>query len=207
GTIMSVSEISKVGGQWMVISGAVTSSATDTGNTTLEILANVGLNVDDAEIDIGSGYVNGTSSTAVVGTSGVPPLNWLNSTGGLVASVIDTHQLNNTGSSPVNITVSMNTLADAEEWLCGASGATCPGDNAMVEVKMEELDGDSCIGTEQTSWLELANYTTKSTVLLCSNMKPTDGTDVFDVDFQLTIPQEAPTGSKTATFTYTAEAI
>ncbi|MBT3298534.1 hypothetical protein HN385_06415, partial [archaeon] len=196
----------KVGGQWMVISGAVTSSATDTGNTTLEILANVGLAVNDAEIDLGSGYVNSTQAVAILDGSNTNASHWLNSTDSLLTSD-DWHRVNNTGSSPVNLTVSMNTHADAEEWLCGASGATCPGDNAMVQVKQVDFTS-ACIGaTDQTTYVELADYNSKSTVLLCSSLKPTDGTDTVDVYYQLTVPQEAPTGSKTATFTYTAEAI
>ncbi|MBT3450739.1 hypothetical protein HN652_03185, partial [archaeon] len=206
GTIMSVSEISKVGGQWMVISGAVTSSATDTGNTTLEILANVGLNVDDTTIDFLSGYVNSTQAVAILDSSGTNITDWLNSTGSPFTNFADTsHRLNNTGSTPVNVTVSMD-KDNAEHWLCGQSGATCPGDNAMVQVKA--LDTTSaCIDGEVNTYTEVADYDSKSTVLLCTNFKPTDGSDTLETLYQLTLPQEAPTGTVTAVFTYTVEAI
>jgi hypothetical protein len=95
---------------------------------------------------------------------------------------------------------------NAEHWLCGASGATCPGDNAQVRVQINENAGDSCILDEQTGYAVVANETTKYTVPLCTSFKPTDGTDTFEVFYEITIPQEAPTGTKTATFTYTAEA-
>ncbi|MBT3297665.1 hypothetical protein HN385_01980 [archaeon] len=203
GTIMSVNEISELGGKWMVISGAVTSSATDTGNTTLEVLANVGLNLDDNAIDLGAGYVDGISSTGIITTDGTV-VSWKNSTGG-TPTISDKHTLNNTGSTTVNVTVSMD-KDDSEHWLCGASGSTCPGDNAQVDVKMTESAGDSCISGEQTGYVVLANTTSKNTVKLCDSFKPTDGTDTFDVHFGLTIPQEAPTGTKTAIFTYIAEA-
>ncbi|MBT3298639.1 hypothetical protein HN385_06940 [archaeon] len=206
GTIMSVNEISKVGGQWLVISGAVTSSATDTGNTTLEILANVGLSVDDFSIDLGSGYVNSSVPFATIDTGETVETQWLNSTNG-IHTINDGHTLNNTGSTTVNISVAAS-VSNADEWLCGdATGATCPGNNSWVKVYIADSTFDACFGFEKTTaGTFLTHNTVIPSVLLCGNMMPNDGQDQFRVNYVVRIPQEAPTGTKTATFTYTAEA-
>ena len=210
GTIMSVSEISKVGGQWMVISGAVTSSATDTGNTTLEILANVGLVVEDNAVDFGSGYVNSTTSFARIDSRGsTPEENWLNETGSL-HDISDSMLLNNTGSTVVNLTIQQNSgYEDAEHWLCGDtdSSATCPSDYAKLEVRINEPSGDSCIGGELGGWVTMMNSTDdRGARLLCNDFIPNDGVDSLEIFFRTSIPQEAPTGTLPLVVLYSVEA-
>ncbi|MBT3298089.1 hypothetical protein HN385_04135 [archaeon] len=192
-----------------MLTGAVTSQANGTGTAELEILANVGLNVDDAAINLGSGYVNGSNSSAIVDSMNFfnSASTWLNSTGQSVSGLADYHLVNNTGSTPINITVQMNSHVDAEDWLCGASGATCPGDNADVRVRIQNA-GTSCLDIQAGTYEANVFVTNvnKNTVLLCGNMKPIDGQDTFEVYYKVEIPQEAPTGSKEASFLYTAEA-
>ncbi|MBT3298570.1 hypothetical protein HN385_06595 [archaeon] len=175
-------------------------------NTTLEILSVVGLNVDDYNINLGSGYVNSTQYFATIDTSGIETSHWLNETGNLIV-INDKHTLNNTGDTNVNVTVSMNDYIDAEDWICGASGSTCLGDNARVEVKIEENDGDSCINGGQTNYTVLANHSDKSTILLCDIFLSTAGINVFDVYYKLQVPMESLTGTKEASFTYTVTGI
>ncbi|MBT3297296.1 hypothetical protein HN385_00045 [archaeon] len=209
GTIISVSEISNIRGQWMVIGGAVTSNATSTGNTTLEILSNVGLQVHDSEMDLGSGYVN---SSAILGS--IDTLaganNWLNSTGQTPVINNVGHTLNNTGSSPVNVTIQVTSHTNAEHWLCNdAGGSSCPGDNAFLDVKaLEGPESNSCIGAgEQNEWTSLMGYNNQTTVLLCPVLMPVDSNDELITYYKFGIPQEAPTGTKTVFVQFTAEAV
>lgn len=208
GTIMSVSEISKVGGQWMILSGAQITNET-TGNTTLELLANVGIEVvsDTANMNIGTGYVTIGQDSATINT-GTSPSNtyWKNSTGDDAAGVRMVHTINQTGSTAAILTVNIGSTT-AEDFLCGGDGGCAGTDVAQVKVKVDADTHSTCITGEQTSYALIANATDKvSDVQLCSEFLPAGtGDSELDIAFELTVPSDAPTGVKSTTFTYTAE--
>ncbi|MBT3298011.1 hypothetical protein HN385_03740 [archaeon] len=209
GTVMSVSKFSNIGSNWMILSGAVTSSATDTGNTTLEILANVGLNIEDSTIDIGSGYVNSTATHASVSSyPSSPDFDWLNASELPAGDINDYHLLNNTGSTTVNLTVQQNSgYQNAEQFLCG-DNSTCPSDMAELTVRSSEGNSNSCIlGLNSGYEMLLGDQINYGPVVICDQFQPVDGDDEIQVYYKVLIPQEAPTGQKTINLLYTAEAI
>ncbi len=195
-----------IGDDWLLISGAQTTSIDASGNTSIEILANVGISIVEGDINLGSGYVDSRFGFAVIDTfNSAGELNWLNSSGS-ATDVEQYHLIRNTGSTPVVLYVSENSgFSNAEEWLCGDS-IRCPSIVADLKVLAKEHEVGSCTGwLRDTVFGNLMSYASRSgTVELCSNLNPVDSSDELRVYYKVVIPVEAPTGTKTLNLIYTA---
>ena len=208
-TVIILTKTTTLGQNWLSISGAQITSDTGQGHTSLEILANVGIEVINGSVNLGSGYVDSRFGFAVIDTfNSAGELNWLSGSGD-ATEVNDYHLIRNTGSSPVTLYVSENSgFSNAEEWLCG-DASRCPSIVADLKVLAKENEIGSCTGwLRDTLFGNLMSYASRSgTVELCSNFNPVDSSDELKVYYKIVIPQEAPTGTKTLDLLYTAEAV
>ncbi len=188
-----------------MITGAQTTSASNEGNTTLEIIANVGITIIDNDIDFGQGYVSSTSDYAIIDTH-EGYTNWLNSTGG-TGFTTDFHTIENTGStaSKFHVEVADESVENAEYWLCGG-GTNCPSEVAIVKVKSLENELGSCTGSLIDEYETLLDHINRvASITLCDNFNPVDSMDTLNVYYYIAIPQEAPTGLKQLQILYSAE--
>lgn len=190
-----------------MLTGAEVVSANGTGTTSLELLANVGLEIKGGfeGIDFGSGYVDIGKDFAILDSDGTDTQDWLNESGMVPGPIQDYHLVNNSGSTLANVTVALTSHTSARDWLC-AGEDNCPDENAESYIKMEE-DGimeNNCfqlLGTEQLTYTEVANSTDKTEVIVCEALKPSGHIRVYH---KIKLPTDAPTGSKNGMFTYYA---
>lgn len=178
------------------------------GTSRLEILSNVGITIDDALVDLGTGYVTIGEDYAIIDTTNSSEQDWINENGSL-NEIYDFHILNNTGSTVSNITISVSDsdINNAEEWLCLESEG-CPSNYAKIEVLSEDHESFSCPVGLASSWKIIMNDTSKNDdVQICGNLLPMTNKNTLKVFYRVTLPTDVPTGQKSLNFIFYAEAI
>jgi hypothetical protein len=198
GTIVSVSKLGALGGQYSVLTGAVTG----TGTTSVTLAGNAGITVDDNAVTFGSGYVDPQfvsatldSSLAIGSWTG-----WIN----LTATNIDSMLVNNTGTNFLRLNISSETTTHAEDWLC--TGDSCTSNSALLQVKATNFEANACTGSGaiQSAYTNLLQNASKVTVPLCTEMDFQTAADTMNVFFKATVPNDAGTGAHSVTLTFTA---
>ncbi len=153
--------------------GVLTGRATDTGtaNVTIESTSSIQFTTDTC--DFGTGSVDEAPTFAVLDSAAKTVVNgtW-NSVSGMDCLV-----LQNDGNSPVNI--SLNSDVTAVDFI----GGTGPD--------MEWKVTGTCTGTDLSTYADVSGSDTG----VCDNLAKT-GT--LHVDFELTIPEDAPPGTNDA---------
>lgn len=215
GTIVSVDKLSWVGDKYSQLTGAVAG----TGTTELTLSGTLSIKIQDGNLSFGSGYynascpggnayatftTNGTSVAAGVkqGTN-ITYVCWLNTSGVQPLNTpYDAHHIENNGTTAINLTLTASG-ASAEEFLCEG---ICGSNVAAVYTKFSQQEGITCSGGANQSWVNVlsSGANTSATYDLCTTMEFGDANDEILVDFNITLPSDAPSGLKILTVTYTA---
>ena len=114
------------------------------------------------------------------------------------------HVIRNNGTAVVNI----SGIADhnAKDFMCGVGG-TCTGALANVTVTSFDNETDACdSGLASTAEL-MTDETNNNTIGFCDRLNYDTSKDEIKVYYTISIPADVPTGAKTMTITYTAEAV
>ena len=208
GTLVSVSKLGSLGAEYALLTGSVV----DTGTATITVSGAAAISVVDAAIDFGTGYVNasctnGAASIASDGEAGGSPC-WLNTTHVIPTPTDDFHTVENNGTTNLKLNVSLSDASISAVLCAGSQGSDCSGQNtvARLEAKSEE-DGDgeagACIADLLSTYTEVSTGTSKVDLVLCTDLLPADGSDLLEVNFNMTLPLGMAQGAKTATVTYT----
>jgi len=148
----------------------ITGKATDYGAANLTKNSSASISFTDADCDFGSGYVDEDPTFALAYSNGtvINGTGWTGCTDGLTVS--------NDGNVNVSLTVASSAVASA------FIGGTSPS------LKMKSV-ASACAGTDN-----LASYTevTGSAQSACDNWA---AAATSQIDFELTIPEDAPSGS------------
>ncbi len=218
GTVISVTKLSELGGDYPIFSSGDAISGATTGTTNLSIEGTATINVAVNGLDFAGGYYDTTCATgsATINTSitdvtsGALTSNvnytcWINSS---TLNATDGHLVINNGSSTINLNMSTNTT-DAEMFYCGTAQGCTGSTAAKVEVTMsvgEDSIDASCTGGRNTTLVQLLGNDTNSSTSyqLCGVLEASDSNDEIGIDFKLTIPSDATNGDKSLMVTYTA---
>ncbi len=210
GTVFSVNKLEEFVGRFAMATGAATSG---TGQVNLTGATNNAITVA-GNVDFGSGYVNANVSTAnissdtnfVVGSSGLT--GWFNTTAAWNANVSTNITLVNTGNTIVNLTFAAN--QSVASWLGGT------GPDARIKIVSIEQGGtDTCTGTLYATTVYTGNYSMQmnaTTQNLCTSATQGLGMDFLDTSdeikayFNLLIPRNVASGTRSTTLTFTSTA-
>jgi hypothetical protein len=168
---------------------------TGTANLSIESSATVNFTTDD--IDWGSGKVDDASTKANLNTfenNNVSGGNWtLVTSGGM--------RIENVGNT--NVSINLSGTKTAANFI----GGTSP----VYEWNITNVEASSCLN--DTGGTDLLNLDTFHNVnitvgdgYVCGVFQFKSSADTIRVDFNLTIPEDAPTGAKTDTITATVNA-
>ena len=166
-----------------------------TGNVSVNITNQTSIILDTATIDFGSGYVTKTSSSCTLnstptGNTSADCTNFDAPTEGF--------KLRNDGNINVSVDITGSTAAS----LIG--GTTPTYKFRLINVSGEE---GACTNTTVGSFTSF----TGSAQTICESspngLLYTDSTDTVEIQIELTIPNDAATGARTDTITFTATAV
>ncbi len=161
GTVVSVSKLSSLGGEYSFLTGAATSG---TGTTSLTTDYEVGISIDDSSVSFGTGHVQVGYTNASVHASGVyNSTTWLNASGLYPVNATqapnvkatntsaptnvttgDWMVVSNTGNVDFNLTVGADTQTSGESWLCGSDGGCTTTAVAQLLVLANSNESQSC---------------------------------------------------------------
>lgn len=186
----------------VVSTGQVSSTAT----VSLTQAGSAGINLEDAGVVFGSGYYNSSICSLGYGllNSNTSRACWSNTTAYISSE--DVHHLTNSGTVPINVTVSSVNLSDAEELFCGSSLGCTSTAGAGILVQSLDNESSSCSGLT-TAFENITTATGNATVGVCDVMGYTDGNDSIQIYVELHIPSDATTGNKTLYLNYEAVAL
>lgn len=173
GTMVSLNKLDGIGG--------ITARAFDVGVTNITIESDVSVIFTTISVDFGSGFAN--ESTCDFNTDGINPST------PACANSSDERGFN-TGLSPlvienigtIDAQLNLSFDSDAADFL----GGTTPG----FWYKMEELEGGSCTGLQNTAWTVVPDA---ADAIVCNTFEAT-GTDTLNIHFNLSIPEDADAG-------------
>ena len=177
---------------------ALTGRATD-GDVSIDIDGTLGISVT-SDLDLGDGYVNTSDSSAWVSSDNTTS-NWI-----VTGSQYPGGQmlLENTGSTIISVDIAAD--KSAQQWLCG--GATCVEATPMVYVTSFDDEAGACRDASGLSnQVFLNDATTGNSETVCGELLPTDATDAIEIDFNVTVPIDATSGSTTITMNFTATTV
>lgn len=159
----------------------ITGKATDTGTANLTINSSASISFTDADCDFGSGYVDEIPTTATVWSNGsvVDGQGWDGCTNGL--------EVTNDGNVNVSLTLTSSSVASA------FIGGTSPS------FKIQSV-ASACTGTDSlNSYTEITGGAQQA----CTDWA---AAATSQVDFELIIPEDAPSGSSGTVITATGTA-
>jgi hypothetical protein len=161
-------------------------SQTEKGSVNITVLATAGLEFIIDDINWGSGRVDGGEDFAYLDTKGnVIHGNWTPVNHPLV--------LENKGNYNLTFNITTDTAADFIE-----------GTDPSYKIKLSDNESGSCYGTNS---LSTYTETTGSAQEACDNFGYIDTSDSLDIDINITIPDDSPTGHKTTWITVFAATI
>ena len=206
GTVVSVSKLSTLGGQYSFITGAAT-SGTGTGSLTTDRI--VGITMDDNTVDFGTGHVNVGQTQATVWSDGAADGEWTQTSGG---GENNNMSIQNNGNTDVNLTMNATDKDDAEAWLCGT---LCPNTAiANLTVNMSDAEAGSCddyvvdgVDVSTIDQIVLDTDDKPATVILCEDFDFRDDGDTLYAFFKAEVPIDASVGAHSAQVTFYAEDI
>ena len=200
GTVVSVSKLGGLGGKYSVLSGAAT---TGSGTTSVTLAGTAAFVLDDAACNYGSGYVTEGSAQALLDCS-VAVTSWVNWTNTTAPTMPDSMVLNNTGTTPLWVTVNATSLANAEAWLC--QNSACTSNTAQIDVKAANKEASSCTanGNLLSTYTPVLTTTSRFGRNICQEMDYNSPSDTIDVYFQAVIPNDAATGTHNVEFYFVA---
>lgn len=203
GTVVSVSKLDGLGGQYTRLTGAVV----DTGTTSVTIAGTAAFAVDVPSVSFGSGYVTEGSASATLDSSVADCSTWTGWTNTTACPAMSARAmlLNNTGTVPLSVAVDTDKVS-AEAWLCEAG--SCTSVSSQLRLKVQNNEAASC--TANGALLSDGNYVTiltnaaESGQTLCTEWDYNSGSDSLTVFYEATVPNDAATGAHTVTVTFTA---
>ena len=169
---------------FLAITGA---QVTAIGNTTVNLAGTVSINLDDPNTGFGSGFVNVSFTQANISSDG-GQTGWVNTT--FFNTTGDYMHLINNGTVPANITIKAT----------NSSFLFIGGTGSAQNFRAANDEASSCVGTLQSTALNLSIVE----VVVCTSLEYIDAKDSLFVYFNLTIPSDAPGGSKSNAVTFTA---
>ncbi|MBI2573765.1 hypothetical protein HYV86_07915 [Candidatus Woesearchaeota archaeon] len=232
GTLVSVSKLSTLGGQYSFLTGAATSG---TGTTSLTSDYEVAISIDDNAVSFGTGHVEIGYTNASVHSSGVfNDTAWYNTTG--LYPVNTTHAPNvvaantsavtnvttgdwmvvsNSGNVDFNLTVFSYTATSGEFWLCGSDGGCASTAVAQLLVMAAANESNACdeanippgeFHNNQTNstWQNLLTVGGRNNITLCQDLDYGDTGDAMNIYFQAYVPSDATNGAHSVTLTFEA---
>ncbi|MDP3728161.1 MAG: hypothetical protein Q8R18_01770 [bacterium] len=184
---------------------ASTGQVTSTGTISITQAGSAGIGLSDAGIAFGSGYYNSSSCSLGYGiiNSNTSRSCWANST--VYLNSEDMHVLSNSGTVPVNVTVSSVNLTDAEELFCGAALNCTNSSSAAVLVQSLNNESNSCSGLT-TNFENITTASANASVGVCDILNYADTNDTIQIYIEIHIPNDASTGNKTLFMNYEAVA-
>lgn len=165
------------------------------GDTNLTITASATINFTTASIDWGEGQIDFGQTFAILSSRGwIENGNWTNVTEGFV--------IENIGNTNVSLNVSVGKTA------AQFIGGTNPGygwyfDNSTEGQSCYNSSGTGSVGLTLESWFDASTTTTE----VCSIFRYESANDEVEIDINVTIPENAPTGAKGDILTATVVAL
>ena len=176
------------------ILGLVTTS----GTTNLTWVGAAGMSLTDDLINFGSGYYNGSCNLNYADlNSNSSKQCWVN----LSNSLEDYHLIVNTGTVTINVSLSVSSISDAEEFFCGVSQGCNATTDSRVLIKSLNNEDSSCpLLTDDFE--TILNYNSKNNIGICDSLNYPDLADSIKIYVELYIPKDASAGNKTLLFNY-----
>jgi hypothetical protein len=192
--ITAIVLIGLIGLNEMKITGAQ-AAQTQSGlvNVTIAGATNIRLIVNST--NFGSGYVNASHDSAEIESRVPTKINWINDTAPFDPKSME---LENNGTQVANVTIKAD--SSPAEFIGGGAGAL--PDPAQY-FKGTENESTSCGSGLATTYTDLQNDTE---ILLCEQFNFQSNRNTIDIDFNLTIPVDTPSGEKNNLITFTATA-
>ncbi|MBI5797764.1 hypothetical protein HZA98_02575 [Candidatus Woesearchaeota archaeon] len=181
---------------------SLTGHATGTGTVTLTQAGSAGMSLDDAIVSFGSGYYNSSCSLTYADVnSNMSRTCWINTTS--YFSSEDVHLISNSGSTLLNLTLSLVNLTDAESFFCGSSQGCLYSNTSGILVQSLNSESSSCSGLTSNFEL-LANETLNQSLGVCDAFDFVDASDTVKVYIDFHVPKDASSGNKTLFLNYQA---
>ena len=182
----------------------LTGEATSPGNITLTTAGTAGISLSDDTIAFGSGYYNSSCSLsyAEINANG-SSLCWINVTS--FPRTGDSHTLINTGTTVVNITVSLVNISDAEQLFCGNSQACAYSNSSEILIQSVNAEANSCSGLTN-GFESIATNSSNQSIGACDILDFSDDSDSLSIYVALHLPRDASAGNKTLLIDYEASA-
>jgi len=184
GTLVSLNSLGQTGG----LTGYALS---DQGTANITIEGDLSIEFTTDQVDLGSGYTNdsgGGMEYCTFDTNGTDP------SGDCVGfnSGLSPFTIENIGNQ--DATLSLNIDTDA---------ATLIGGNSPVfEYAVENAESGSCSGATPTTFTDVSTMPT--TICPTTGFNFESGNDLLNIHVNVSVPQDATTGSREATLTATA---
>jgi hypothetical protein len=197
GTMYSVGELGALGGDYAVLSGAISTSST--GQLDFAVTSITGITLLDSDVSFGAGSVNstdnannplGSAEVCVMETDAGAASSSPRCLGAWATQSENGLIIENTGNSDADI--SYTSSDDAATLI----GGTLP----QFEIKADCAEASGvCVET-------IAAYApvNTATTALVTDLKHASATDAMAVDFRVSIPEDANVGAKSSTITFVA---
>ena len=163
-------------------------STTGTGTATVNISDMVGLFLIDTNISFGNGTVTQGASSGIIDSCGSTAVN------GSWATLSDFFVVQNDGNVLANVTTKISNVDFV--------GGTAAISNVSYNYTNNETG--SCLLDGGGPGVFVDYNASNTDYLTCQKLNFTDATDEIKVCLKLIIPSDAPTGTKSATVTFTA---
>ncbi len=180
GTIISLTRLQDI----HYLTGLATS-----GPVNVTVTTTAAINLTQHNINWGAGTVNPGQTNAVLDTFGTPYV----ARGSWGTSGVDGFELQNIGNVVLNITI--NSTETASTYIGGSS----PAFNFHVT---NATGNGSCVGVMLTG--EQAFPANDIKTAICHKLNFTTNNDFLTIDINITVPEDAPTGSKNTTIYFDA---
>ncbi len=223
GTVVSISRLNSLGGQYGLLNAAAGTSLTEKdGTASITVSGTAAIVMNSSSINLYAGYYPTSCSTGYskIDTSldetGAPTTTscWVNTSG------VDNqtrnkaaHMIANNGTTVIQVTsyvtssstTGVSTL-NATSILCGAGNCPAGAANAIVSIQAWNHESNSCTQGLASSKTALILPTSLQNVTLCSRLEYDDSNDEINTTFVIQIPKDTDQGAKQFTVTYYATA-
>lgn len=203
GTVVSMSKLNGLGGQYTSLTGAATSG---TGTTSVTVQGTAAISLGTSAATFPTGYYNAscTSNYSVLSAdfNSISSDCWVNLTNWFQTS----HAIQNTGTTVINLTVQSNNNG-TRQLFCGTGN--CPSTqatNSIFAIKAQAGESGACDSGLQNTFANILTTQSNTTVTLCNAFNFDDASDDLNIFFNMTIPKDVAQGVKSTTLTYTATA-
>ncbi|MFH0868727.1 MAG: hypothetical protein V1839_00715 [archaeon] len=186
-TLIIAAVVFSVVSEYRVEPGKVTGFGPALATVKFNVSSQLDITLTDANISFGVGIVVLGTGRAQLDTTGASFLNFSGT-----SSANDPFILENTGNVIANVTV--NASKTAADWMVAS--------NAYMYYNYTNNEASSCLmdgSFGNSTW-----YNTTVNINMCQKLNYSDASDAIRFDLRLSIPEDAPQGYKSNSFTFSA---